>query len=174
MKNLIALLTILFCALVFTQSFAQDGLDPELTTDVRNTPVKKDGVHLLNVDENGVILKGYDVVAFHTVKKPIKGSAEFQSEYQGAIYYFSSEDNKKTFDANPDKYIPQFGGFCAVAVALNKLSPIQIWTHSIVDGRLVFNHNKRALALWNKNPKGNLKKADKNWPEVSKKTDYSN
>ena len=172
MKNLILSLAILSISLCYTTGYAQEELNEDLTTDIKNPPVKKDGEHLVNVDENGVILNGYDVVAFYTKDKAVKGNPSYNSTYEGAIYHFSSATNKKLFDLNPEKYKPQFGGFCAVAVSLGKLSPIQLWTHQVVDGRLVFNHNKKARALWNKNPEGNLKKADKKWPKVSQKTHY--
>jgi YHS domain-containing protein len=123
---------------------------------------------LVNVNEEGVILEGYDPIPFFQYKA-VKGSSEFQSEYGGAIYYFSSEENKAQFDAHPDKYAPMFGGYCAVAAALNKISPIEIWTHQIVNGKLIFNHNQKAFDLWAKDIQGNWTKAMENWPGLVKK-----
>jgi len=126
-----------------------------------------DTVQLVNVDKDGVILDGYDPVAFFTDNKPVKGSKNFLSQYDGAIYYFASAQHKVMFDADPAKYEPQFGAFCAYAVSVGRTAPIDVKTFSIVNGRLVIQHNARALGLWNENVQGNLKNADKYWPAVA-------
>jgi YHS domain-containing protein len=81
-----------------------------------------------NLDDRGVILDGYDPVAFFTDNKPVKGTAQFQTTYQGAIYFFSSQDHLALFKNNPDKYRPQFGGWCAYAVSLGRTAPIDVNT----------------------------------------------
>jgi YHS domain-containing protein len=80
---------------------------------------------LVNVDNNGVGIKGYDPVAYFTDNKAVKGNAQFQSSSNGVIYNFASAQNKAAFDANPSKYAPQFGGFCAWA-GRNCLCPQQL------------------------------------------------
>jgi YHS domain-containing protein len=124
-------------------------------------------ITLVNVDKNGVILDGYDPVAFFTDNKPVLGSATFQTTYDGAIYYFASSQHKAMFDKDPAMYEPQFGGFCAYAVSVGHTAPIDVNTFSIINGRLVVQHNSRAVGLWNKNPQENLKRADKYWPAVA-------
>lgn len=121
---------------------------------------------LVNVNSDGVILDGYDPVAFFTDAKPVQGSAKFTSNYNGAIYWFASAEHKAAFDAKPAKYEPQFGAFCAYAVSQGRTAPIDVKTWSIVDGRLVVQHNSRAVKLWNADPPGLLKLADKYWPAV--------
>ncbi|MBS1598791.1 MAG: YHS domain-containing protein [Bacteroidetes bacterium] len=128
---------------------------------------KFDGKFFNNVDANGVILDGYDAVAFFSDNKPVKGDAQFQYKYEDAIYYFASQDHLNLFKSNPEKYKPQFGAWCAYAVSLGKTAPIDVNTFSIVDGRLVIQHNQRAVSAWNKDVAGNLVKADKYWPGVS-------
>lgn len=130
---------------------------------------KTDGKYFNNVDENGVIIDQYDAVAFFTDNKPVKGDAAFQYKYQDAIYYFASQEHLDLFKANPEKYKPQFGGWCAYAVSLGRVAPINVNTFSIVDNRLVIQHNDRAVKGWNKDVAGNLSKADKYWPKVSSK-----
>jgi YHS domain-containing protein len=122
-----------------------------------------------NVDAAGVILEGYDAVAFFTDNKPVKGDAKFQYNYHDAIYYFASQEHLDLFKANPGKYEPQFGGWCAYAVSLGRIAPIDVNTFSIVDGRLFIQHNQRAVNGWNKDVPGNIVKADKYWPAVSAK-----
>ena len=122
-----------------------------------------------NVDANGVILDGYDPVAFFTDNKPVKGDAKFQFTYDNAIYYFASQEHLELFKANGEKYKPQFGAWCAYAVSLGRVAPIDVNTFSIVDGRLIIQHNQRAVNGWNKDVQGNLSLADKYWPKVSEK-----
>lgn len=122
----------------------------------------------VNVNSQGVILDGYDPVAFFTDNKPVKGDAQFQFSYEGAIYYFVSKEHAELFKANPEKYKPQFGAYCAYAVSLGRTAPIDVNTFSIVNGRLVLQHNERAVNGWNKDVQGNLQLADKYWPAVVK------
>ena len=119
---------------------------------------------LLNLDKNGVAIEGYDPVAFFTQGKPVKGNAQFQSPYKGATYHFASADDKGAFDANPAKYEPQFGGFCAYGVSQGHVVPIKIEATQIVNGRLLMQYDLDIKDKFNKDPQGNLAKADKNWP----------
>src|SRR6266436_1080082 len=75
-----------------------------------------------------VAVSGYDPVAFFTDSKPVNGSPFITAEHQGATYFFASEEHKKMFTENPDKYAPQFGGYCAFGVGLGKLFPVDIRT----------------------------------------------
>ena len=119
-----------------------------------------------NLDRDGVILDGYDPVAFFTEGKPVPGLESIRSSYRGAIYQFASAEHKALFDADPAKYEPQFGGWCAYAVSQGRTAPIEIETWSIVEGRLVVQHNAKAVALWKKDPSKFLHLADENWPAV--------
>ncbi len=120
----------------------------------------------VNLDKNGVAIQGYDPVAFFTQNKPVKGNAQFQSHYKGANYYFVSADDKAAFDANPTKYEPQFGGFCAYGVSVGKVFPIKVETFQIVNGRLLLQYDLDVKDKFNKDQAGNLDKADKNWPGI--------
>jgi YHS domain-containing protein len=124
---------------------------------------------LVNVDKNGIAIKGYDPVAFFTQNKPVKGKPDFASDYNGAKYLFASAEDKATFDANPSKYEPQFGGFCAYGVSQGHTAPIKIDTFQIVDGRLLFNYDLDVKKEFQKDTQGNLKKADQNWPGIVQK-----
>lgn len=126
-----------------------------------------EGKFLVNVDERGVALQGgHDPVAFFTDRKPVKGSAAFQSAYKGAIYYFASAEHKAAFEREPARYEPQFGGFCGYAASINRVSPIDVHFFEILDGRLVLQHNRKAWDLWHKDVPANLKRADANWPNL--------
>jgi YHS domain-containing protein len=137
-----------------------------LTTGVLGLAADKS---LLNLDKSGVAIQGYDPVAFFTVKGPVKGSVEFTSEYRGAKYLFRSAKNKAAFDAEPAKYEPQFGGYCAFGVSRGKLVEIDVTATQIVDGRLLLQYSPGVRDDFNKDATGNLKKADGNWPKLVEK-----
>jgi YHS domain-containing protein len=124
---------------------------------------------LVNVDRKGVALKGYDPVAYFTAGKPTKGDKAIAASYRGAIYWFSSAQNKQAFEADPAKYEPEFGGYCAYGASVDKLFDIQPDLWSIVDGRLMLQNSRKALGLWEKDVPGNLAKADANWPGLVEK-----
>jgi YHS domain-containing protein len=122
---------------------------------------------VVNVDQQGLALQGYDPVAYFTDKKPVKGDPNLTANYKGATYQFASTEHKKAFESNPAKYEPQFGGFCGYAASINKLAPIQVEYFQVLHGRLVLQHNEKAWKLWHQDVEGNLKKADANWPALS-------
>ncbi|GAB4032426.1 YHS domain-containing (seleno)protein [Spirosoma gilvum] len=151
-------LTLATCLLLTAPAFAQ-------------VPTRTENKYLQNLDANGCAAQGYDCVDLVNISdKIVKGKAEFESVYQGAKFWFESAANKATFDANPDKYAPLYGGFCAIAVSEGNLRPTQIWTHALTpDGHLTLNHNAKALKLWKGRLTHNYKKAEQNWPTVSQK-----
>ncbi|WP_372741394.1 YHS domain-containing (seleno)protein [Neptunomonas sp.] len=109
---------------------------------------------------------GYDTVAYFTEHKPVKGNKRFVTEYKGAEWRFKSADNLAMFKADPEKYAPQYGGYCAWAVAMNdtaKGDPHQ-WT--VHDGKLYLNYDTDIQAKWLKDKEGFINSADKNWPGV--------
>jgi YHS domain-containing protein len=125
--------------------------------------------NLVNVSgASKVAVSGYDTVAFFTDSKPVNGSPFIAAEYQGATYFFASEEHKKLFTADPEKYAPQFGGFCAFGVAIDKLFPVDINTWQVRDGKLYLNLNPDILIKFNADFKGNTTKADQNWPGLVK------
>jgi YHS domain-containing protein len=124
---------------------------------------------LLNLDKQGIAIQGYDPVAFFTQNRPVKGRPEFESQYNGARYLFASAEDKSTFDANPAKYEPQFGGFCAYAASKNRTAPVKIEAFQIVNGRLLMQYDLDIRKEFNKDTQGNLQKADKNWPGLVQK-----
>jgi YHS domain-containing protein len=124
---------------------------------------------LENVDSHGVGIQGYDPVAYFADNKPEKGIAQFQSSHEGVIYYFASAEHKATFDSNPTKFVPQFGGFCAYGVSKGSAVEIDPTAFQIVDGRLLLQYSHGVLEKFNKDSAGNLKKADANWPVLLEK-----
>lgn len=125
---------------------------------------------LINVaGASKIAVAGYDPVAFFTDAKPVNGSPSFSAQYQGATYFFASEEHKQLFTQNPEKYAPQYGGFCAYGVGLGALFPVDITTWQVRDGRLYLNLNHDILAKFNADFEGNVGKAEKNWPSLVRK-----
>ena len=118
---------------------------------------------LLNLDKTGVAIQSYDPVAFFTDHKPMKGDQKFLLKHDGAIYFFASKEHKDLFKADPAKYMPEFGGYCAYGVSRNKLVEIDVNAFQIVDGKLLLQYSKGVRDDFNKDPKGNLAKAAANW-----------
>lgn len=115
---------------------------------------------------DGIAINGYDPVAYFTVGKPVEGSAEFSSEWDGATLLFSSSDNKAIFDEDPEKYAPKYGGYCAYAVSKGYTASTDPGAWSIHEDRLYLNYSKSVRALWAVNKSGHIASADANWPAV--------
>jgi YHS domain-containing protein len=115
----------------------------------------------------GLAIKGYDPVAFFKDGAPVEGSKEFEFTWKGATWRFASAENRDLFEAEPKQYAPQYGGYCAWAVAQGStasVDPKNAW--EIVEGKLYLNYNKEIQARWAKDIPGNIGKADANWPGV--------
>jgi YHS domain-containing protein len=113
-----------------------------------------------------VAVEGHDPVAYFTDKRPVKGSPQFSTTYQGAEFRFASAANLAKFRANPAAYAPQYGGYCAWAVSQGYTAKGAANHWKVVDGKLYLNYNGDVQAKWNKDVPGFIAKADANWPTV--------
>lgn len=120
----------------------------------------------VNLGENDVAIHGYDPVAYFVDSKPVVGNAKYTATYEGAIYRFSSAKNRDMFKANAAKYAPQFGGYCAMGVALNKKLDIDPAAFYIQDDKLYLNLNKTVQQKWFENIPGHIKTADRIWDGI--------
>lgn len=116
-----------------------------------------------------VAIDGYDVVAYFTENKAVKGLKKFETEWHGANWRFSSTENLEKFKANPQQYAPQYGGYCAYAVAKNGKAGIDPRQFSVHNGKLYLNYNKKINQKWLANRDNFIVDADRNWPKLSKK-----
>jgi len=96
----------------------------------------------------------------------VKGNQKWLLKHAGAIYYFASQEHKDLFKANPAKYEPEFGGYCAYGVSRNKLVEIDVDAFQVVDDKLLLQYSKSVRDDFNKDAKANLDKATSNWPEL--------
>lgn len=126
---------------------------------------------LVNVaGASGIALDGYDPVAFFADGKPMHGDPAISAIYNGATFLFASKDHKVRFEADPQKYVPQFGGYCAFGVSLGTLFPVDINTWQIRNGKLYLNLNPSILEQFNKDFEGYVSKAEKKWPKLVEKS----
>ena len=115
-------------------------------------------------------VQGYDLVAYHTAGKPVRGNGHNVSEHAGVTYQFSSAENRKAFEANPAKYLPAYGGYCAYGVAVGKKfnGDPEVW--KVVDGKLYLNLDKTIQGKWNEDISGNITIANENWGDIQHKS----
>jgi YHS domain-containing protein len=114
-------------------------------------------------------VQGYDVVSYFTGKRPVRGNGNFVAVHDGATYQFSSADNQKAFEKNPDKYVPAFGGYCAFGVSVGKkfIGDPEVWR--IVDERLYLNLDTGIQSEWLKDVPGRIKTANTKWLSIKDK-----
>lgn len=122
-------------------------------------------------EKDGVALRGYDPVSYFVAGKPQLGSAAHTFTYQGSTFRFASAENRQLFVDNPEKYAPQFGGYCAFGVSNGgyKVST-QPDAFAVVDGKLYLNYNAEVQKLWQKDIPGHIATAEKKWPATAKTT----
>lgn len=118
---------------------------------------------------SGTGVKGYDPVAYFTLGQPTPGLEQYTYQWKGVTYRFASADNLNRFKADPEKYLPEYGGYCAYAMAINRIADIDPSRWAIVDGKLYLNNNFLSYDLWSLNKSGNIAAADRNWPQYPKK-----
>jgi YHS domain-containing protein len=114
-------------------------------------------------------IHGYDPVAYFTEGKAVPGKDEHTVAYDGGAFRFASEANRKAFEAQPERYAPQYGGFCAYGVALGAKFDGDPRLFAVVDGKLYFNLNPDIQKKWSQDKAGNIRKADGNWKTIRDK-----
>ena len=120
----------------------------------------------INVDSEGYSIDRYDPVAYFTEGRPLRGKREFNAEYQGAKYAFSSEINREQFLSDPDKYVPQYGGYCAYGVVHGGKSEVDPEVWEVVDGKLYLMISGGTKSIWQKRKKAYIQMADKAWQSI--------
>lgn len=111
-------------------------------------------------------VSGYDPVAYFTAGQPVKGQAEIATQHQGFVWRFASEANRAAFLADPARYTPQYGGYCAWAVSQGYTASADPTVWKVVEGKLYLNYNRSVGRTWEKNMPVNISRADANWPKV--------
>jgi YHS domain-containing protein len=120
-------------------------------------------------EQSGKAIRGYDPVAYFTEEKPVPGKDEFVYNWNNTSWYFSSQQNLDSFKTAPERYAPQYGGYCAYGLSNGYKAPTSpdVWT--IVNGKLYMNYNIQVREAWDKKRDERIEKADKHWPEIKDK-----
>ena len=116
--------------------------------------------------EDGVAIDGTDPIAYFTEGAPVKGSSDFTRSYNGATWHFASAAKRDAFAADPARYAPQYGGYCAYAVSEGYTASTTPKAWRIVDGKLYLNYSKRVQRRWEKDIPTCISNANANWPKV--------
>ncbi|MFC7291244.1 YHS domain-containing (seleno)protein [Hirschia litorea] len=133
---------------------------------VATAPAYADKAPIYTKSFNNLGAGGYDVVSYFKDGSPVKGDKAYSAEYMGADFIFASQANLEAFKANPEEYVPQYGGYCAWAMADGKFfkgDPKQ-WT--VLDGKLYLNYSDKIQAKWKADPEGFIQSADAKWPDI--------
>jgi YHS domain-containing protein len=160
LKNLLLLASVAGSQLMPTAAYGQgaghDTAKAQMTQPGSST----------NKSDDGLAVKGYDVVAYFTEKQPLRGNPQYSYEYKGAIYDFVSAGNRDLFAKNPEAYLPQYGGYCTVGTSMGHKADIDPESWAVIDGKLYLNSSREAQKLFDKDPQSAIKKADRNWAKL--------
>ena len=119
-------------------------------------------------EREGTAIRGYDPVAYFTDGKAVKGSPDYRADYKGSTFHFRSQANRDVFAADPAKYAPQYGGFCAFGAAGGYKAATHPSAFTIVGNKLYLNYNQDVQKKWTSDILGYVTNADRKWPEVSR------
>jgi len=120
----------------------------------------------INTSRNDLALRGYDAVAYWSEGKPVQGLTSFEYRWMNAVWRFTSAEHRDQFIKEPERYAPQFGGYCAYAVSQGHTADGDPNVWRIVDGRLYLNYSAQVKKLWEQDVPGNIVKGRQNWPVV--------
>lgn len=124
---------------------------------------RSEGFETVNASSEGFALRGYDAVAYFAVDNAVKGDRKYEYAWNGVRWLFSSEENMRKFQTDPEAYAPQFGGYCSYAVSEGYTADGDPEAWKIVDGKLYLNYNKQVREKWAENQSERIDKGNKNW-----------
>jgi hypothetical protein len=119
--------------------------------------------------KDGIAINGYDAVAYFKSNAAMEGKKQFAYVWQNVTWQFTDQSNLDAFKLNPEKYAPQFGGYCAYGVSQNHKSPTEPGTFTVIDNKLYLNYNMQVRDMWRKDTDGLIKKATGNWSTLKDK-----
>jgi hypothetical protein len=147
---------------IIALSFAATGLAVTPTAFAEKPPIYH-GVF------DDLAVSGYDPVAYFTSGRPIEGKKAFEHKYKNAIWRFSTAENLEVFRASPDKYAPQYGGYCAWAASQGYTAKGDPKAWKLVNGKLYLNYDANIQKRWEADIPGFIVKGDANWPAILRK-----
>jgi YHS domain-containing protein len=160
-KTLLSLASVAGGQFVLAAAYRQDA-GHEVT---KKSEASRSGSSV-NTSEDGLAVKGYDVLSYFDQKSPMKGDPKYSYQYNGAKYNFVSRQHLDLFAKSPEAYLPQYGGYCALGTSMGHKADIDPESWAVIDGKLYLNSGKRAQKLFNNDPHSAIKQADENWAKV--------
>ena len=118
---------------------------------------------------DGVAIKGYDPVAYFTEQKALEGNSNYNFEWSGSVWKFVSKDNLNLFQKNPEKYAPQYGGYCAYGCSEKHQSPTDPKAFTIINDKLYLNYNQKVKEMWIKDTTNRIQAANQYWKSIYNK-----
>jgi len=177
MKKLITTFSLLAYVALFAQASVANAQSTSKTptsvsaskAQMAQEPMSRAFTNGNNVPSSGVALEGYCPVCYIAANKAAKGKQEFSANHEGVTYWFVSADVRDTFVANPQKFVPAYGGWCALGVAMGQRFPVDPTNFKVVNGKIMLflkNKSVDGAAIWSKDEAGNFRKAEANWPKL--------
>ncbi len=114
--------------------------------------------------KNPLALTGYDPVSYFSGRKPVKGKTSFTTSHRGLTYRFANAGNRDAFKANPNRYAPQYDGYCAYGVSQGYKVGVDPLAYKVVNGKLYVNYSRSVQRTWSRNVPGYIAEANRNWP----------
>ena len=161
MKRFYSVTIILVMTTLFTACKVSNQASLTSLTEIAKSP---NGLDPVNKIDGQVAIRGYDVVAYFQESKAVEGAAEFAYDYAGAKWYFSKAEYRDRFAGEPQKYAPQYGGYCAWAVGHGYTANGDPQAWKIVGGKLYLNYNETVQKRWEQDEADYIKQGDENWP----------
>lgn len=155
----------LFAACLTTALLAAQGFTPAPLRAQRAAAAEAPAPRR-NTDAQGIALKGYDPVAYFTLGQPTPGLRTITAVHAGVTYRFASDAHRAVFEATPERYLPAYGGYCAMGMVGGRFFDIDPTAWRIEQGTLYLNKDPATQRLWLRDVPGNIRKADLRWPEV--------
>lgn len=125
----------------------------------------------LNVGPDSLALKGYDPVAYFLADRPVPGNSRYELRHEGAVYRFATAGNLALFRSDPERFTPEYGGYCSYGVRLGRKFDVDPHAWRIVEGRLFLQLDQGTQVIWLKDLNRNISIADSVWPQIREKLD---
>lgn len=158
-RNVLSVLIFLAFAGLVIPAGAQDCLKT-------GCPPGERAVHATYQTPDGVAIQGHDPVAYHTEGRAVKGSSDFEHTWGGARWQFASAANRDRFAADPERYAPQHGGYCNMAMTRNQLTASDPNAWAIIDGKLRLFASARGRDNFQRNTTANIESVSRNWQNL--------
>lgn len=150
---------------LFAAALLVGGADPSIVAAQEAQPEIWQG-RRADYAANVLAVGGFDTVAYHTRQSAVPGNSQFRVSWKGAEWHFASQENRDLFVREPDRYAPQYGGWCAFALAIGTRASSDPRLFDVVNGRLYLNQSLGTQSSWRQDQASMIQRGDQNWPRL--------